>query len=228
MQFLVIGLGRFGKAVALTLASKGHEVLAIDKDESRVTEVEDKVSQALVIDSTNEKAMKSLGISDFDYVIVCMSSNMEASILTTMIVKDSGAKKVVAKAGTEVHAKILKRIGVDKVVFPEAEMGQRVAESLSSPKIFDYIELSEDYSIVEIVTPDVFVGKTLAEIDLRKKYGLQVIAIRRKVPHLNEDTGQVGYDTKVLLAPGPDQELLKGDILVVLGETPKIEQFKKL
>ncbi|MCD6087603.1 MAG: TrkA family potassium uptake protein [Candidatus Hydrothermae bacterium] len=227
MEFCVIGLGRFGSAIAQTLARKGHEVLAIDRDEGRVQELEDKVSQALVLDATNEKALKSLGLKDFDWVIIAMSQDIEASILSTMLVKEAGAKKVLAKASSDVHAKILKRIGADRVIFPEREMGQKVAESLSSPRIFDYIELSPEYSIVEIVAPSAFQGKTIKQTEARTKYGIHIIAIKRKQPKM-EDEKNVTYKDLILVAPDPNEEILKGDLLVILGKIENIEKVKEL
>jgi len=227
MEFCVIGLGRFGSAIAQTLARKGHEVLAIDRDEGRVQELEDKVSQALVLDATNEKALNSLGLKDFDWVIIAMSQDIEASILSTMLVKEAGAKKVLAKASSDVHAKILKRIGADRVIFPEREMGQKVAESLSSPRIFDYIELSPEYSIVEIVAPTAFQGKTIKQTEARTKYGIHIIAIKRKKPEM-EDEKNVTYRDLILVAPDPNEEILQGDLLVILGKIENIEKVKEL
>ncbi len=227
MEICVIGLGRFGSAIALTLAQKGHEVLVIDKDESKVQALEDKVSQALVLDATNEKALSSLGLKDFDWVIIAMSQDIEASILSTMLVKEAGAKRVLAKASSDVHAKILKRIGADRVVFPEREMGQKVAESLTSPRIFDYIELSPDYSIIEIVAPASFHGKSIKQTEARSKYGIHIIAIKRRIPEMRED-GTVTYKERILVAPDPDEEILQGDLLVILGKVENIEKVKKL
>jgi len=227
MQFCVIGLGRFGISIALTLSEKGHEVLVIDKNEAKVQEIEEKVSKALVMDATNEKALRTVGMDGFDCVIVAITKDIEASILTTLLVKEVGAKKVISKAGSEVHAKILKRVGADKVVFPEREMGQKVAESLASPKIFDYIELSPVHSIVELIAPEPFEGKTLRETEARSKYGVHIIAIKRKVPEMRKD-GSMSFKEEIIIAPHPDEEILKGDLLVLLGNTKDIEKLKKL
>ncbi len=225
-QFCVIGLGRFGRSVALALAEAEQEVLAIDKNEAKVTEIEEQVSQALIMDSTNEKALKTIGVKDFDWIIVAISSDIESSILTTLLLKELGAKRALSKAGSEIHAKILKKIGADKVVFPEREMGQKVAENLVSPKIFDIIELSEDYAIVEIVAPKSLEGKSIRESGVRSKYGIYIIAIKRNVPRMSSG-GDITYEEKVIVAPDPAEEILKGDILVVLGSTQNIERFKE-
>jgi len=227
MQFCVIGLGRFGEALALSLANKGHEVLAIDRDEQRVQAIEDKVSQTLILDSTNEKAMNSLGLSEFDWVIVAMSSDLEASILTTMIVKNAGAKRVCAKAATDLHAKILQKLGIDKVVFPEREMGVRLAEILSSPSIFQFLELADDYSIAEVSSPKEFWDKTIKETDARNTYGVNIIAIKRKDPYRDEKTGDVDYRETLIMAPQSSEKILQGDILVVLGKNEDIAKLDK-
>ncbi len=225
-QFCVIGLGRFGRSVAIALAESGHEVLAIDRNESRVSEIEEQVSQALIMDSTNDKALKTIGVQDFDWVIVAISSDIESSILTTLLVKELGAKKVLSKAGSDVHARILKKIGADRVVFHEREMGQKIAESLVSPRIFDIIELSKDYAIVEIVAPNFLEGKTIRESGVRSKYGIYIIAIKRKIPEMSPD-GKIEYEEEIMVAPDPDEEILKGDVLVVLGSTENIKRFKE-
>jgi trk system potassium uptake protein TrkA len=227
MQFCVIGLGIFGTSIALTLSQKGHEILVIDKDESKVASIEEQVSQALVMDATNEKALKGLGLKDFDWVIVAITQDIESSILITMLVKEAGAQRVIAKAGSDLHAKILKRVGADKVVFPERETGQKVAESLASPRIFDYIELSPEYSIVELVAPQAFEGKTIKETEARSKYGIYIIALKRKLPEVKED-GVMDIKEEIIIAPNPNEEILKGDLLVLLGKLSDIERVKKL
>lgn len=226
MQVCVIGLGTFGTAVALSLAQKGHEVLVIDRDENKVASIEEMVSHALVMDATNEKSLKSLGLKDFDAVIVAITEHIEDSILTTMLVKEEGAKKVIAKAGSELHAKILRKVGADAVVFPERDTAERIARRLTSPTIFDFIELSADYSIVEIVAPDFLVGKTLKETGFRARYGAYVIAIKRKTPEYKEGN-QIDYREEVIIAPSPDEEILKGDLLVLLGKVKDIEKLKR-
>lgn len=226
MQFCILGLGRFGSAVALALAKKGHEVLAVDKDEDRVSAIEDKVSQALVLDITQEKQIEALGMGHFDWVIVSMSQNIEASILGTLLAKELGAKNVLSKASSDIHAKILRKVGADRVIFPEREMGQRVAEYLSSPKIFDYIELSPEYSIIELVAPSNFENKTIRETQARSKFGVHIIAIKRRIAKVEKE-GKLEAEEKVLIAPDPDEEILKGDLLILLGKLENLEKVKK-
>ena len=224
MQFCVIGLGRFGTTVALALSEMGHEVLAIDQDESKVTEIEDIVTSAAVLDATQEKALQQLGLEKFDCVIVAMK-NLEASILITLLLKGMGVKRVVAKANSVHHVTILKKIGADRVVFPEREMGQRLARALTSPMVFDYLDLPGDYSIVEIAAPKLFQNKTIGGLDIRKKFGIHVIAIRRKTPEVLSD-GEISYSEATIVAPGPDEEIQESDVLVVLGKSEDIEKLK--
>lgn len=228
MQFLVVGVGRFGRAVAETLAREGHEVVAVDRDEDRLLAVSDAVADALVMDSTQERSLRTLGVEDFDAVIVAIGEDVEASILTTVLLKELGAKRVVVKASSELHAKILKRVGADLVVFPEREMGERVARTLSSPRIWDYIELSKDYSIVEIVAPRSFERKTIRQTQARSRYGIHIIAIKRRTPKMDERGEITGYDERVIVAPPPDTEIMPGDLLVVMGRVEDVERFRGL
>ncbi len=227
MQFCVLGLGRFGSSVALALAKKGHEVLAVDKDEDKVAAIESEVSQALVLDVTQERQLEALGMDHFDWVIVSMSQNIEASILSTLLAKELGARNVLSKASSEIHAKILRKVGADKVIFPEREMGQRVAEYLSSPRIFDYIELSPEYSIIELVAPPSFEGKTIRETQARTKFGVHIIALKRRIAKV-EKKGELELEDKVLIAPDPEEEIKKGDLLILLGKIENLEKVKKL
>jgi trk system potassium uptake protein TrkA len=227
MQFLVIGIGRFGKAVAETLAEAGHDVVAVDENEEAVMEVEAVVSQALVMDATNERALRTLGIKDFDAVIVATSQDIESSLLITMLVKELGAKKIIAKTSAPLQAKVLKRLGADLVIYPERDMGQRVAQILTSPRIFEFIELSPEYSLVEIVAPEAFVGKTIKETDARAKYGVNIIGIRRRVPEMSEE-GKVTYREETIITPSAEEEIASGDLLIVIAKDEDIEALKKL
>jgi len=223
----VIGLGRFGTAVALSLAQRGHDVLVIDKDENRIREIEDYVSQAIILDVSNEKALRSLKLDDFDYVIIAITEDIEASIFTAIILKEAAKDKpyVIAKAASEIHASILRRLGVDRVVFPEKEFANKLVERITSPNIFDYIELSPEYSIAEIKPPESFHGKTIRELDIRAKYNVYVIAIRRKKADYAPN-GQLQVIESVIIAPSPNEEITATDILVVLGRVEDIDRFK--
>ncbi len=227
MQFCVIGLGRFGTAVARTLADLGHEVLAVDREEEPVAEVEPYVTQGVVLDATQEKALQNLGLRDFDWVVVAIG-DLESSILITVLLKEMGVPRVLAKALSTIHAKILRKVGADRVVFPERDMGQRVARSLASPMVFDYLELSPGYSIVEIAAPREFSGKTLKDLRIRNRFGVTVIAIRRKMPELKEESSSLDFKEVPIISPTPDEEIHEGDILVVLGKNQDIEKLRKI
>lgn len=211
-QFAVIGLGRFGTSVARTLAGMGYDVLAIDQREERVQDIMEHVTHAVQVDAVDEHALKSLGIRNFDVVIVAIGQDVQASILTTVLLKEMGVRRVVAKANTELHGKVLARVGADKVVFPERDMGVRVARALVSQNILDQIELSPDYSIVELIAPPEFVGKTLQESAIRTRFGVTVLAIRR--------------DRDIIISPGPAQVVKEGDVLVVVGRNDRLEKLE--
>ncbi|OPY58598.1 MAG: Ktr system potassium uptake protein A [Pelotomaculum sp. PtaU1.Bin035] len=212
-QFAVIGLGRFGRSVALTLAKMGYDVLAVDTNEEKVNGIMDSVTHAVQVDAMDEQALKALGIRNFDVVIVAIGQDIQSNILVTVMLKDMGVKRVVAKAVTELHGKVLERIGTDKVVFPERDMGVRVAHALVSKNIVDQINLSPDYSIVELMAPEEFVGQTLEEADVRMKHGVTVLAIRR------------GND--VIISPGGKQIIANGDVLVIVGRDEKLKDMEE-
>ncbi|MBU7320749.1 potassium channel family protein [Paenibacillus oleatilyticus] len=212
-QFAVIGMGRFGSSVAKTLSNLGFEVLAIDSSEQRTQEVSNIVTHVVQADSTDEEALRALGLRNFDVVIVAIGQDIQASILTTIIVKEIGVPKVVVKAQNELHGKVLAKVGADKVIYPERDMGVRVAHHLISSNIIDYIELSEDYSIVEVQAVGQMVGRNLRELDIRAKYGCNVMAIR---------TGD-----KMNIAPHAEDIIKHNDILVVVGTNEDLKNFEK-
>ncbi|MGB9839710.1 potassium channel family protein [Thermovenabulum sp.] len=212
-QFVVIGLGRFGSSVAKTLYKLGYDVLGIDSSEEIVQSMADSITHAVQADATDENTMKALGIRNFDVGIVSIGNDIQSSILVTLILKELGLKYVVAKANNELHGKVLYKIGADRVVFPERDMGIRVAHNLVSSNILDYIELSPDFSIVEIEALPEWYNKTLRNLDMRVRYGLNVMAIKR-----SDD---------IIVAPGADDTILEKDILVVVGKNKDIEKIEK-
>jgi trk system potassium uptake protein TrkA len=226
-HIVVIGLGRFGSAIAEALSNKDCEVLIIDRDEKTIEKLEPLVTQAICLDATDEEALKEAGIKDFDVGIVAVGEDAEASILVTMLLKEFGVKEVLAKATDNLHAKILRKMGCDKVVFPERDMGQRLAESLLSPKIFDYIELSSTHSLIEIDAPKFLEGKTLKEAALRSQYGASVIAVKRKTPIIKAD-GDTEFKETTIIGPAADEEIQRGDRLCLLGENEGLIRIKKL
>ncbi|UCD20026.1 MAG: TrkA family potassium uptake protein [candidate division WOR-3 bacterium] len=226
-QFVVIGLGRFGSSIARALSEKNFEVLAIDREESQVKAMEGIVSQSVVLNATDEKSLRELGISEFDTAIVSMGETVEDSIMITLTLKELGVKQVIVKAKSELHAKILKKVGADRIVFPEREMADRLAQSLASPKIFDFIEVSETYGIVEMVAPKKFANKTLADLKLRDKFGVSAVAIKRKIP-ISKPDGSTDFKEEFVVGPGGGDEIISGDILILLGRNEDIEKIRKL
>ncbi|MEB3356188.1 MAG: TrkA family potassium uptake protein [Synechococcales bacterium] len=215
-QFAVIGLGRFGRAVCQTLHHLGYEVLGIDSDETLVTRVlsDQLAAHALQLDSTNPNALAEAGVYDFDTVIVAIGNYIQESIITTLNVKEAGVPYIVAKASSEIHGKLLRRVGADKVVFPEHETGCALARSLTRPEILDRFELDPDHSIVERIVPAEFDGKTIAELELRRTYGLSILAI-------SSEQGSEKFE----INPSPVMRLRKGAVMVVIGTNRSIDQL---
>ena len=224
-QFAVIGLGRFGSSVAKTLSEKGKEVIGVDSSEQIVQEMSELISQAVCVDAKDDKALKALGIQNVDVAVVAIGE-LEASILITLTLKEMGVKEIVAKAVTEDHKKVLEKIGATRIIMPERDMGQRIANALVTPQVLDHIGLSADSSIVEIVSPPDFVGKSLRELEIRAKHGINVIAIKRKVKSLSVK-GEAKEEEKIEVAPKADEIIRVKDILVVIGANEKIEKLKK-
>ncbi len=226
-QFGVIGLGTFGSAVAKELAAREFPVLAIDHKEEVVNRISSFVTQAIVADATDDIALKDAGIADCDTVIISMGEDIETSILATLIAKDLGVPNVIVKCTSMWHSKIAVKIGADKVIYPELEMAKKLAESMASPNILEQIEFSKDYNLVEIIAPEPFWKKTIKSANIRNKYGVNIIAIKRNVPFINDD-GQSDIKEETNIAPGPDDEILENDILVVVGKDEQLKKFKKL
>lgn len=213
-EFVVFGLGHFGKSVALTLAESGCEVLIVDNDETTVQEMADLVTYAVRADVTDAEVLESLGISNFDGAVVGIGENLEASVMVTILAKELGIPYVLAKAKNDLHAKILKKVGADAVVFPEKETGIRIAHNLMMGNFFDAIELSSRYSIMEIDVPDEWSGRSLSDLNLRARFQVNVVGIK----------GQ----TNVNINPAPEQRIEKNDKLVVLGDNEQLEALVKL
>ena len=212
-QVAVIGLGRFGSSVARTLAGSGCEVLAVDVNEARVKAIADQVTDAVCANALEEEALRSLGLRNFEVVVVAIGHEVEASILVTVLLKEMGIPKIVAKAQDELHGRVLQKVGADIVVFPERDMGIRLAHTLISRNVIDEIQLSTDYSILEIVAPPRFLQRSLRELELRQRFGLTVLAIRR--------------EDRIIVSPDADQVVEEGDILVTLGQPEKLERLNE-
>jgi trk system potassium uptake protein TrkA len=223
-QFAVIGLGRFGSSVARTLSENGKEVIGVDSSEQIVQEMSEVISQAVCVDAKEDKALKALGIQNVDVAVVAIG-DLEASILITLTLKEMGIKEIVAKALTEDHKKVLEKIGATRIIMPERDMGQRMANALVTPNVLDHIDLSADSSIVEIMSPPDFVGKSLRELDIRAKHGINVIAIKSKTKSISAK-GEA-EEEKIEVTPKADEIIKAKDILIIIGPNDKIEKLKK-
>lgn len=209
-QFVVVGLGRFGRSVATTLSSLGNEVLAIDTNPTLVKKIEHLVSSAVVADATQFDVLHSLGVQNFDCVVICIGDDLQSSILTTLNCKDLGIDYIVAKAQNDQHKKVLERIGANMVVFPENYMGKKVANMLDNPSINEVLNLTDTYKIVEIATPDKWLNKSIGDLNIRNKFKVSIIFIRRG---------------EEVITPGAETILNLGDILIVAGEVTKLENL---
>lgn len=226
-KFAVIGLGRFGTSVAKTLTAKGQQVIAVDIKESLVQGVMDRVTKAACLDATDETAVRSMAIHDVDVAVNGIGTDIEASILVTLLLKELGVLQVICKADSEAHKKVLEKVGADKVLLPEKDTGRRTAETLISisDKVLDQMGLYGNASILEILTPEEFWGKTLRELKIRKEFGVNILAIKKEAK-LNGD-GEKIQSEGVNVTPQADDVIAKGDVLVVFGENDRSEKLKK-
>jgi trk system potassium uptake protein TrkA len=198
--------------VARELERLGHEVLAVDRSESRVNDIASDVTHALELDAADEEALRSAGAADFATAIVAISSDAEPSIFATMVLKRLGVRNVIAKAGSKLHGEILSRVGADRVIFPELETGLRLAHSFRVPNVIDYLDVAPGFGIEKIRPPRAWVGRTFAELDLKTKIGLTPVALRR--------------GRQVIVNPPRDERLAEGDELILVGEDDRLEQLR--
>lgn len=210
-QYAVLGLGSFGESVALTLEKMGCDVLVMDDSYEKIQEISDKVSYAMKADVADPDALQALGGKNLDGVVVAVSENLEAGIMATMLCKEMGIPLVIAKAKNKLQGAILERVGADRIVYPEIEMGSRVAKSLVSREFMDWIELSNDYSMVEIAVPDKWAGQSLVEVNARERLGINVVGII--------------VNGKIDVTPDPQKALPAGGILIVIGSNDILEKF---
>ena len=213
-SFVVIGLGRFGTAGAEELYALGHEVLAIDREEGCAQRVSEIVTHTIIADAKDESVLQSIGVRNFDGVIICMT-DIEDSVMIALMLKDMGAKYIIAKSKSKQHSRMLELIGVDRIVFPEQDMGVRLAQTISSRRALDFIELSPDYAIVELPLPNVWQDKTLAEMGVRKRFGINVLAVRRG-------------EKEIQVSPQAEFLLKHKDVLIVVGKNQNIRKLEKL
>lgn len=209
LQFFVAGLGRFGRSVAVTLEKMGYDVMAMDSDEDAVQDLSDRLGYVVCADCSDEKNLNAIGAGNADVAVVAVG-DLSASLMTTLLLKEMGVKKIVVKALDALHGKMLQKIGADKIIYSENEMGVRVAHNLISPGIVDYIEMENNITILSIHVPTDWVGKSLIDIDVRKKYNITVVAIKRA--------------GEMLVNPRPDMQMEAQDMLVILGDTESIKR----
>ena len=213
-SYIVIGLGRFGTEVAIRLCQLGCEVLAVDRENDPVQQISSEVTHAVVADARDVNVLRALGAAEFDCGIVAIGGNLAESVLTTMSLKELGVPTVVCKAHDDVHAQVLKKVGADRVVIPEKENSQRLAKSLSSENVLDYIELSDDYGIIDVPAPQSWVGQSLRDLNVRAKLGVNILAVKR--------------EGKINVSPSADFAIEEGDILVILGDNQALRRVQKL
>jgi len=212
-QFLVIGAGRFGRSVARSLCELGHDVMVVDKDENLIQEISSEVTNAVKADASTEASLKALDIKNYDAVVIAIGDDVQASIMAAILLNELEAKRIIAKARTELHGKVLNKIGVHQVVFPERDVGQKLAHSLIAPTIIDMIELSDEYSVVEVSAPDFMINKSLKELNLRAKHGVSVIALRRNNHGVTN------------ISPGAEDIIKERDIIVAIGENKALKKM---
>ncbi|WP_411843942.1 potassium channel family protein [Salinicoccus sp. HZC-1] len=212
-EFAIIGLGRFGGSIVKELRELEMDVLAIDVDEDRVNEFADIATQSVIGNTTDETVLKNLGLRNFDNVIVAIGDNIQSSILTTLLLKDLGVKKVTVKAQSDYHARVLDKIGADVVVHPERDMGRRIAHRLVSSSVLDYLELSDEHSIVEVYATEKLANQSLLDLDIRAEFGVSIIAIKR------------GSD--IIVSPDPTVNIKESDVLIVIGYDEDLNKFEK-
>ncbi len=213
-SFVVIGIGRFGTALVKSLYEMGHEVLAIDKDPDAIADIAEYTTEAIEVDVRDEAVFEELGLSNFDAAVVSMGEDLEASILATLLLKEMDVPLILAKAQSELHGKVLRKIGANKIVYPERDMGVRVAHNLVSPNIEDYISLSDNYGMLEINVPAKWQGKMLTEVNVRKNYDVTVVAIQRK--------------GETIITPRPSEKMLSIDRLVIIGSNEALKHLEDM
>ncbi|MFD2705128.1 potassium channel family protein [Salibacterium lacus] len=212
-QFAIIGLGRFGVSVSTELHKLGHEVLTVDINETKVNEMVNDSTYSSVADGADEKSLRSLGITNFDHVIVAIGDNIQASILCTLLLKEMGIESVWVKAQNYYHHKVLDKIGADKIIHPEHDMGNRIAQHLVSDKVIDYIELSDDFSIAEIAAPSFMNQKSLIDLNIRARFGVTILGLKR--------------GKQFNISPRAEDQIQENDILIVIGHKNDLKRFEE-
>lgn len=210
-QYIVIGAGRFGTSLAQSLLNAGQEVMVIDENEKIIQQLSETMDNVAIVSATDEIALKNIGLSNFDVAIVCIGSDLRASIMATLIAKDLGVPYVISKATDKIQADVLRKIGADRVVFPEHDMGVKLAKALTFDNLVDYMELDDTHSIFEITVPNSWIGSNLIDLSVRKKYNMNIVAVKR--------------GERFQVPPDPNKEFEEGDIIVVAGNSKLIENI---
>lgn len=223
-KFVVIGLGVFGRQVALTLAQEGAEVIAVDTDMEKVEEIHDYVAYSVKLDATDPASLRSLGLQDMDAAVVAIGENFEANLLTAAYLKQLGLRKVITRAANPIHRRILEQIGADEIISPEDEIGRKTAHRLLKPHLKDYLAVTEDYKMIRVETPQEFIGKTLSQIGLRRNYQVNVIGINEQVVKQDDDKEYIEEITKVAIPHG-GTVLEEDTILIIVGKEDAINNF---
>jgi len=213
VKFGVIGLGNFGSTVAKALFEAGHDVVVLDRDRDRVQAMQRYATQAVIADATQKEILEELALDKMDAVIVSLGKDLSASVLVTLYLRDLKVKKIVVKIASEDHGRVLDRVGATEIVFPEKDMALRLAQSLISPNILDYLPLSPEYSLLELAPPKEFIGKSLAELRLRSRFGVNVLAVRQIIPE------------RMIINPSADFVIKDSDVLVVLGKREDLDKI---
>lgn len=212
-SFCIIGLGKFGISLAKTLADEGKQVMIIDTDADKINALADVVTQAVIGDPTNESVLRSCGLADYECAVVCMTKNINDNILLTIMLKEAGVKKIVSRAANEGHKKVLEHLGVDMVVFPEQDMGEKIGFMLARDNVTEFIDF-HGYQIVEFTVPSAWTGKNLIELELRGKYGINVLAV-------------TNAEGNVLVSPSPTRGFINGDSVSVIGTEKDVDKLIK-
>lgn len=213
-QFIVVGGGRFGESAAKALTESGQEVMVVDIDEDVIQQISGEVESTAILDVTDEQAMNSIGLNNFDVAIIAIGGELRASIMATLIAKEAGIPLVISRAKDSLQANVLKKIGADRVVFPESDMGVKIAKALTFDNVVDFMQLDETHSVFEVTVPKLWVGSNLIDLMVRKKYNINVVGVKRG------ETFQV--------PPNPSQNFEDGDIIVIAGQTKVIEEIALL
>jgi len=225
-QFAVIGLGVFGTSIAQNLMKEGMEVIAIDTAEQNIEAIKNNVTQAAILDSTKEEALQAIDIGKIDCAIIAIGEDMESSVMTALLLKKLEVPRIVARANSEAHRKILTLIGVDEIVSPEEDMGIRLARRLSSTHILHHLDISEEHTIAEIIVGESFIGKTIRGLNLRSRFGVNIVGIKKKIYHVT-DMGENVFVEKYVDFPSPDDVIEEDDVLVMVGSERAISELER-